>query len=96
VNSCGVSTSGCVTRCSEREVAVFRIVVYSSDFLKMLQQSHLKSFDTELFMMNYNSYQPFATRSSLPAALDKKKHTHGIHYADLPFRQTTSVTCENT
>jgi hypothetical protein len=45
VNSCAVSASG-----SEREVAVLRIVVYSLDFLKMSQQSHLESSDTEFFI----------------------------------------------
>jgi hypothetical protein len=72
VNSCAVSTSGCVTRCSEREVAVLRIVVYSLDFLKC-GNSHIWNHSTlNRLLMNYSN-QPFATRSNLPTAIDKKK-----------------------
>jgi hypothetical protein len=50
VNSRAVSTSGSIARCSEREVSVLCIAVYSSDCLKMSKQSHLQSFDTEKFI----------------------------------------------
>jgi hypothetical protein len=50
VNTCAVFTRGSVTSCSEREVAVLSIVVYSSDFLKMSKQPPLESFNIELFI----------------------------------------------
>jgi len=47
VNSRAVDTSGHITRCPEREVAVLRHLVRT--FLKMSMQSTLDSFDNELF-----------------------------------------------
>jgi hypothetical protein len=83
-----------VTRCTEPEVAVLRKVVYSFDFLKC-RNSHIWSHSTlNYLLMNYSS-QPFATHSSLPTAIDKKKHMHGRHCADLAFRHTTSKSCAN-
>jgi hypothetical protein len=74
VNNCAASTSGSVRRCSEREVAVLRIVVYSLDLLKCCN-NHICSHSTLHYLLkNYSSYQPFETRSSLPTAIDKKKN----------------------
>jgi len=47
VNICATSTSGYITRCSEREAAVLSS---GSEFLKTSKQSPLESFDTELFI----------------------------------------------
>ena len=47
MNSRAVDTSGCITRCCEREVAVLRHLVRT--FLKMSMQSTLDSFDNESF-----------------------------------------------
>ena len=47
MNSRAVDTSGHITRCPEREVAVLRHLVRT--FLKMSMQSTLDSFDNELF-----------------------------------------------
>ena len=48
MNSRFVSTSGCITRCSEREVTLLCHLV--RNFLKMSKQLTPDSFDTELFI----------------------------------------------
>jgi hypothetical protein len=78
VNSRAVSTSGSITRCSEREVAMLSS---SSDFSKKIsKQSTLDSFDTDL-LLNYSSCQPFWTPNRLLTAINKKKPKHGRHCA---------------
>ena len=92
MNSCAVSTSESVSRCSERET-VLCIVMYSSDFLKMSKHSLVESFDTELFI---NEIQQLPAIWDSGSSSYSNKKMHGKHYADLAVRQTTSVTCKNT
>ena len=65
VNSRAVDTSGCITRCSDREVAVLRQLIRT--FLKMSMQSTLDSFDNEAFTTE---------REQLPAIWDSRSSSY--------------------
>jgi hypothetical protein len=74
-NSPAVSMSGCITRFSEREVAVLRHLLRT--FLKMSKQFLIHSTENNL-LLKYDNCQPFGTPDRLLTAIQKKPSKCGI------------------